>query len=144
MTQEVWLPAGAFELCGVTPGMIPPTSSTGPTLRKARNCLIQSCGERGFKGLVMTGWFAGNDRAAQMAAGNDLLMPGNPARTKAIIAAVENGTLSRRQLDENVERVLNIIFRSPTFKHLQYSSQPEIRAALLSSNRIYFLSCFAV
>jgi beta-glucosidase len=83
--------------------------------------------EWGFKGLVMTDWFGGKDPVAQMNAGNDLLMPGNPQQSQAIVDAVKNGKLSQKQLDANVTRILNIILRSPEFKKYKYSSAPDLK-----------------
>lgn len=83
--------------------------------------------EWGFKGFVMTDWFAGNDVVEQMKAGNDVIMPGNTAQTRAIVEAVRSASLSRQQLDENVERLLNIIHQSPTFKGHKHSNQPDLK-----------------
>jgi beta-glucosidase len=83
--------------------------------------------EWGFKGLVMTDWFGGRDAVAQMNAGNDLLMPGNPQQSQAIVEAVKNGKLSVAQLDANVTRILNIILKSPEFKKYKYSSAPDLK-----------------
>ena len=70
---------------------------------------------------------AGNDPVAQVKAGNDLIMPGNPDQIKAIIRAVEDGTLSANLLDQNVERILNVIVQSPSFRELKYSDQPDLK-----------------
>ncbi len=80
----------------------------------------------GFKGLVMTDWFAGTDPAAQMKAGNDLLMPGTTTQTESIIKAVKEGGLDEKILDNNVERILNIQIKSPGFKGYHYSNKPPL------------------
>lgn len=87
--------------------------------------------EWGFKGFVMSDWFGGKDPIAQLKAGNDLLMPGVTGQTNAIITAVEYGTLSKQQLDNNVERVLNIVLQLPAFKSISYSNQPDLSASAL-------------
>ncbi len=82
----------------------------------------------GFKGYVMTDWMGGKNPVAQMEAGNDLLMPGNPNQTKTIIQAVKDGKLDVKVLDRNVERILNIIVQGPRFKGYKYSNKPDLKA----------------
>ena len=84
-------------------------------------------------GLVMTDWFGGRDPVAQMKAGNDLLMPGTPAQQKTLLAALECGALKDDVLDRNVERVLTLVLRSPTFKKAARSNAPDLAAHALIS-----------
>lgn len=91
--------------------------------------------EWGFKGFVMTDWGGGQDPIAQMKAGNDLIMPGSPAQSKAIIDAVNNKQLDESVLNANVEHMLNIILKSPAFAHYKYSDAPDLKKdALVSRN----------
>ena len=76
--------------------------------------------EWGYRGIVMTDWVidsvkqvqkprhrnALSDRVA--AAGGDLFMPGGKGDWKKIMDALKNGTLSRRQLEENATRVYHM------------------------------------
>lgn len=69
--------------------------------------------EWGFDGLVMSDWGAVNERAKGIAAGLDLEMPSSGGENDAeIVKAVKNGTLSEKDLDTAVERILNMIDRS--------------------------------
>ncbi|HTD40725.1 MAG TPA: glycoside hydrolase family 3 protein, partial [Mucilaginibacter sp.] len=83
--------------------------------------------EWGFKGFVMTDWGGGRDPIAQMKAGNDLIMPGNPNQAKAIIDAVNNKQLDESVLNANVEHMLKIILRSPAFAKYKYSDAPDLK-----------------
>src|SRR6476660_2848311 len=77
--------------------------------------------EWGFKGMVMTDWFGGRDAVSQMKAGNDLLMPGTPAQTEAILDALKNGSLDIKVLDQNAERVVNYILGTNSFKKTAFN-----------------------
>ena len=85
-------------------------------------------GDWGYKGLVMTDWFGGRNPVAQMIAGNDLLEPGTAGQQKAILAALDSGELKMEVLDRNVERVLNLVLLTPTFKKATRSDKPDLAA----------------
>jgi beta-glucosidase len=82
----------------------------------------------GFKGLVMTDWFGGKDAVAQMNAGNDLLMPGKVAQANAIIKAVQERRLDEATLNRNIERILNILVKSPRIKGRKHTDQPDLKS----------------
>ncbi len=64
----------------------------------------------GFEGLALTDWGANNNRVAGVAAGVDLEMPySGPRNERAILAAVENGSLSLAAVDACVRRVLQLV-----------------------------------
>lgn len=84
--------------------------------------------EWGFKGLVMTDWNGGRNPAAQMHAGNDLLMPGHTFQRMMICKAVEEGKLSMEDLDRSVRRVLELVVRSPRYAGYVYTNRPDLKA----------------
>lgn len=69
-------------------------------------------GEWGFDGLVVSDWGAVSDRAASVAAGLDLTMPGGAgAGDEAVVAAVEAGTLSAAAVDAAAANVAGLVAR---------------------------------
>ncbi len=64
----------------------------------------------GFDGFVVTDWGAVQNIVKGIQAGLDLTMPGgNSSYSKAIIDAVNNGSLSEQDLDQTVRRLLKFI-----------------------------------
>lgn len=67
----------------------------------------------GYKGLVVTDWGAENDRVLGLKAGNELEMPASGGiNDKKIVDAVEDGSLEETVLDEAVDKILDLVFRS--------------------------------
>ncbi len=85
-------------------------------------------GEWGYDGFVMTDWWGEGNGADQMAAGNDMLMPGTLRQYDEIIEAVNNGTLPEAVLDRNVANIMNVLLRTPTAKGQPYSDRPDLKA----------------
>ena len=78
--------------------------------------------EWGYEGTVMTDWFGGKDGARQMWAGNDMLQPGKAEQFDSIVAGVKSGKLAEADLDRSVQRILNLVEKSPRFQSYQYSN----------------------
>jgi Beta-glucosidase-related glycosidases len=102
--------------------------------------------EWGYKGIVMTDWFGGypsftsianpdyvSDVVKQETAGNDLLMPGMKLQKETILKSLKNGTLSRTVVDQNVKRIMRMVFVSPAFADYKYSDTPDLKAHALVS-----------
>ena len=82
----------------------------------------------GFEGFVMTDWWAEENGARQIAAGNDLLMPGTEHQYNEIVEGVQNGSLDVKDLDLCVKRIMQVMLKTPTYKHYKYSNHPDLEA----------------
>ena len=85
-------------------------------------------GDWGFDGLVMTDWWAEENGARQVGAGNDLLMPGSEHQYEEILSAVRSGRMDERLLDLAVEHILGVVVRTPSFSQEAYSNAPDLAA----------------
>jgi len=81
----------------------------------------------GFEGYVMTDWGGGSDAVAMIAAGNDLLMPGQPQQISSIVTAVKEGKLNEAVLDRNVTRILTVMMNSPKQKGYKPTNSPDLK-----------------
>ncbi|MFA7106759.1 MAG: glycoside hydrolase family 3 N-terminal domain-containing protein, partial [Candidatus Izemoplasmatales bacterium] len=67
--------------------------------------------EWNYQGMVVTDWGGSNDRVKGLIAGNSLEMPTTGGETnEEIIKAVKSGEISEDVLDENLDRLLNLVF----------------------------------
>lgn len=87
--------------------------------------------EWGFDGIIMTDWIgkrADLPVEQEVAAGNDLMMPGYPGQVQDIIDAVKAGKLDIKDVDRNVRNMLEYIVKTPRFKGYKYSNNPDTKA----------------
>ena len=69
------------------------------------------CGDWGYEGVVVSDWGGNNDRVESIKAGGTLEMPSSNGQTdRHIVNAVRSGKLDEKLLDEQVDRMLDLIF----------------------------------
>lgn len=85
----------------------------------------------GHSGFVMTDWGAINERVKGLQAGLELEMPyAGPERDRMIMEAVQAGELDERVLDEAVERLLGVIWKTFDARQEGYVYDREAHHAL--------------
>ena len=84
--------------------------------------------EWGFDGFVMTDWWAEENGARQIAAGNDMLMPGTQRQLREILDAINAGIIQECDLDWCVENILRVLVKISVFKGYNYSNKPDLKA----------------
>src|SRR5574344_173639 len=85
----------------------------------------------GFKGIVMTDWIGKRKDLpieSEVAAGNDLMMPGYPAQVEDIVNAVKAGKLDINDVDQCVKNMLEYLVKTPRFNGYKYSNKPDLEA----------------
>ncbi len=84
--------------------------------------------EWGFDGTVVTDWFGGQDVVEQMAAGNDMLMPGRSAQYDSLLTTMQNGRMNMEAVDRNINRILDLIKKTQHYKNYKFSNKPDLKA----------------
>jgi beta-glucosidase len=85
--------------------------------------------EWGYRGIVMSDWFAINDRVAAIEAGLHLQMPAAPSAAW-VVAAVREGRITEARLDEVVRTMLAFVFKADSAR------RPDTRADLDAHHRL--------
>jgi len=88
--------------------------------------------EWGFKGMVMSDWWAGADAVAQMNSGNDMIMPGCNQREE-LLDALKYKNIDMKVIDRNLTRILTYILRTKRFNGYAFTNKPDIDAHILVS-----------
>ncbi len=87
--------------------------------------------EWGFKGMVMSDWHGGSNPIDQMLAGNDLLEPGRKIDYDTLLKSLKSGKLAVSVVDKNIERILEMVQKTPRFTGYIPSNKPDLKAHAL-------------
>lgn len=100
-------------------------------------------GEWGFDGLVVSDWGGGRGGVPAVKAGSDLEMPKCAFSAKEVVAAVKNGELDEREVDDCVERIYRQYLQSAKLvraeadfkKHSEFAEKCAGESIVLLENR---------
>ncbi len=67
--------------------------------------------EWNFDGIIMTDWGNDSKLLTEFMAGNTVQMPGGSGSSKDLVNAEAAGTITRAQLEQNVEYILNVLLK---------------------------------
>lgn len=93
-------------------------------------------GEWGFKGFVMTDWWAQENGVRQQLAGNDLIMPGTQRQYDEVLNGLKDGSLPEEVINENINRILTTMYQSPAAQGYKYSNKPDLKAHADITHRV--------
>ena len=85
-------------------------------------------GEWGFDGIFITDFNGDGWSPWQVAAGNDLIMPGTTYHRQNIIDAVNDGSLKQSELDTATANLLRYIVKTNEFKGYDYRRDPDLES----------------
>lgn len=93
-------------------------------------------GEWGYEGTVMTDWGGGYDDAQIVRAGNEMIQPGSDERYLKLLGAIKDGSLKMEDVDRAIERILQLVIKSPKFKGYKPSETPDLKAHALVCKKV--------
>lgn len=96
--------------------------------------------EWGFRGYVISDWFAVESTKATFDGGCDVEMPPKFLITEKLLPLVENGELSRELLDDKLRRVLRALFSMEIDRRPAERPHPARRLALLKRHETVALN----
>ncbi len=88
--------------------------------------------EWGYEGVVMTDWTGVRNTPEQVAAGNDLMMPGMAQQGSQLRRALKRGTLTEAQLDTCVRRMLVLVARVKAARATRNSEPATLNSELIA------------
>ena len=93
-------------------------------------------GEWGYEGTVMTDWGGGYDDAQIVRAGNEMIQPGSDERYLKLLGAIKDGSLKMEDVDRAIERILQLVIKSPKFKGYKPSEAPDLKSHALVCKKV--------
>lgn len=93
-------------------------------------------GEWGFEGSVMTDWGGGYDNAQIVRAGNEMIQPGSDGRYVELLNAIKDGSLAQEDVDRAIERILQLVIKTPKFKGYKPSEAPDLKSHALVCKKV--------
>ena len=136
--RELYLKGFELALEGSSPSaVVAARNKLNGTEASANDDLLRDLlrGEWKFSGAVFGQSGQGSDAAAKIAAGSDLLLPGEDAQIDSLEAFVADGRLSGEALDSSVKNILRLIVSTPAIKQQGASlhAEPDFDATLRSA-----------
>ncbi|NDP20051.1 MAG: beta-glucosidase [Paludibacter sp.] len=83
--------------------------------------------EWNYKGLVVTDWGAAKNVVDQIKAGHSLIMPGQYFQVEGLQYALANNKLDVAVVDQRIEKFLELVLKTPTFKNYKFSNKPDLK-----------------
>ena len=93
-------------------------------------------GEWGFEGAVMTDWSGGYDDAQIVRAGNEMIQPGSDERYLKLLGAIKDGSLAMADVDRAIERILQLVIKTPKFKGYKPTEAPDLKAHAIVCKKV--------